>query len=121
MSEEDMIETMMAEQRDREDLERDMHSFLALATPELGGTCYFDRHPAEPMPRRSVILATIRHLLDGRGSLPGPAEPADPLTEAHVAHALAAARANTAFMNRIAERVENDRELLERLAELGKL
>lgn len=48
--------------------------------------------------------------------LPSPAAPADPLTEAKIAHALAAARANTAFMNRLTERIEADRDLLDRLA-----
>lgn len=57
-----------------------------------------------------------RELLAAATRPPEPAKPADPLTEAKIAHALAAARANTAFMNRLAERIENDRDLLDRLA-----
>jgi hypothetical protein len=48
-----------------------------------------------------------------------PPTPADPLTEARIAEAIAAARANQAFMNRLAERIEQDRDLLDRLAAEG--
>lgn len=48
--------------------------------------------------------------------LPDPPAPADPLTEAKVAEAIAVARANQAFANRLAERIEADRGLLDRLA-----
>lgn len=50
------------------------------------------------------------------GFIATPAEPADPLTEAKIAEAVAASRANQAFMNRLTERIETDRHLLDRLA-----
>lgn len=52
----------------------------------------------------------------GPSGLPDPPTPADPLTEAKIAEAIAVARANQAFANRLAERIEADRGVLDRLA-----
>lgn len=50
------------------------------------------------------------------GFVADPPAPADPLTEARVAESIAAARANQAFANRLAERLEADAHILDRLA-----
>lgn len=70
---------------------------------------------SSPVHLCAVMVDNLRAAIAVDG-LPAPAAPADLLTEAKIAHALAQVRANTAFMNRLAERVEADRELLDRLA-----